>query len=160
MESPSENPARRWLAAARGPEVAASLEAVYEMITDQIAARDPACWGSGRCCNFKAAGHRLYTTGLEAAYTLTRLPSGRDLTSEGLEAAISRGDCPFLALNLCGVHAVKPAACRVYFCDRSAKLWQEELAERAHAMIRALHERHALAYRYDEWRTLLGEFLE
>lgn len=159
MDARGDNPARAWLAAAREPEIAASLEAVYAVITDQITARGPACWGSGRCCNFKAAGHRLYTTGLEAAYTLSRLPAGAALTREGLDAAIVRGDCPFLVLNLCGVHPVKPGACRVYFCDRSARAWQEQLAERAHGMVRAVHERHAVAYRYDEWRALLGEFL-
>lgn len=159
MNPPGDNPARAWLAAARDPAITANLEAVYAMIADQIEARNPACWGSGRCCNFESAGHRLYTTGLEAAYTLSRLPAGLALTQSALDEAIARGDCPFLSVNLCGVHTVKPAACRVYFCDRAARTWQEELAERAHEMIRAVHDRHAVAYRYDEWRALLGEFL-
>lgn len=142
-----------WRGAAVNPEVVADLEAVFTLIADQIAAQDPACWGSGRCCAFGKAGHRLYVTGLEAAYTLARVAT--PVTLGDLDGADARDDCPFLRANLCGVHAVKPVACRVYFCDASAKTWQWALAERTHEMVRRLHERHGVAYRYAPWRSLL-----
>jgi len=143
-----------WLAAARAPEICAGLKAVYQVIADQIEARGPACWASGRCCNFETTGHRLYVTGLEAAYTLTRV--NRPLAQADLDTARARGDCPFLSLNVCSVHTIKPIGCRVYFCDRSAQDWQKDLSERVLELVRKLHDRHAIPYRYGEWRGMLA----
>jgi hypothetical protein len=53
------------------------------------------------------------------------------------------------------VHTIKPLGCRVYFCDPTAQGWQQELSERTLAMVRAIHERHGVPYRYGEWRGLL-----
>ncbi len=162
MGSDLDQLAPTWLAAARDARIAGDLDAVYAMASDAIEARGPACWASGRCCNFKAAGHRLYVTGLEAAYTIARLPPGSDmaraLRDEPLSAARDAGTCPFLLANLCGVHTIKPVGCRVYFCDRSAQNWQHDLSERLLGMVRAIHDRHGLEYRYDEWLTMLGAF--
>jgi Fe-S-cluster containining protein len=144
----------QWRRAARDGAVSAELEAIYAMLADQIAARGPACWASGRCCNFDAAGHRLYVTGLEAAYAMTRPES--TLTEAEIEAARAGGGCPFQRENLCGIHAIKPMGCRVYFCDASAQQWQHDLSERMLGMIRGLHERHGIEYVYAEWRGLLA----
>jgi Fe-S-cluster containining protein len=147
-----------WLMAARRADVIAELGGVYAMVANQIAARGPACWASGRCCNFKASGHLLYTTGLEAAATIAGLATlGRGAPSRAeVEAAEARGDCPFLIMNACSVHTIKPMGCRVYFCDQGATTWQEQLSERALRAIREIHERHGIEYRYTEWRALLG----
>lgn len=167
-----------WLAAAARPEVAAALDGLYADVAREIAARGPVCWASGRCCSFDRAGHRLYATGLEAACTIARLaaparssqgaslpvlpspPSPRPLTRASLDDALARGGCPFQAANLCSVHAIRPLGCRVYFCDRSAQPWQNDLYERAMARLRAIHDAHAIEYLYAEWRGLLGMFLE
>lgn len=130
---------------------------MYTLIADQIAARGPACWASGRCCNFRQAGHRLYVTGLEAAFTVSRLAA--PLRAQDLDGALERGDCPFLTGNLCGAHTIKPMGCRVYFCDTSVQAWQTDLSERAMEMIRAIHDRHGIEYRYGEWRSMLSMFL-
>ncbi len=148
-----------WKHAALDPVIATELETVYAMVADQIEARGPSCWASGRCCNFETAGHRLYVTGLEAAYTLARLDAQSPLSEAALDGARARGGCPFQRDNLCGVHSIKPTGCRVYFCDASAQQWQHDLSERAMAMIRAIHERHAVEYTYAEWRSLLGALL-
>ena len=157
-----EDLAAAWLAAVDTPAVATELERVYAMAAEQIARRGPACWASGRCCNFRETGHLLYVTGLEAAYCVRRLASaGRGRLSSGaVEAARAAGGCPFQVGNLCGVHAIKPLGCRVYFCDRSAQGWQHDLTERGLGMLRELHERHGIPYRYGEWRGMLGMFAE
>lgn len=142
-----------WLAAAAEGPVAAELEAVYEYVGAQIESRGPSCWASGRCCGFEKTGHRLYVTGLEAAYTVIRLSGGRDFTP-----SIAPGGCPLQESNLCGAHAIRPLGCRVYFCDHSAQDWQRALSERAIASIRLIHDRHGVAYRYGEWRSMLGAF--
>lgn len=157
--------AQSWLDAAQREDVTQALEAVYASAAAAIAARGPSCWASGRCCNFKSAGHLLYVTGLEAAYTLSRLPrDSADGTPEpaprtlSLQQAQARGGCPFQTANLCGVHAIKPLGCRVYFCDRSAQEWQNLLSERLLADVRAIHDRFGLEYRYGEWLNMLGQF--
>ena len=181
-----------WMVALQDERLVAALESIYDAAADAIAARGPACWASGRCCNFDRAGHRLYVTGLEAAYCLGNLmaspiwrngaaearsgltirgkplppptdpdyaplPTGQGLIAD-FDAAVARGGCPFQVRNLCGVHDFKPLGCRVFFCDRSAETWQQELSERLLRDIRALHDRFALEYRYGEWRQMLGMF--
>lgn len=144
-----------WRRASRDPLVAGELEAIYEHVAREVARRGPACWASGRCCNFARAGHRLYVTGLEAAYVECRLVPGSRLAEGAVAAARACGGCPFQEGNLCGVHAARPLGCRVYFCDRSSFAWQGALTEAALADVRALHDRHALPYRYGEWREML-----
>lgn len=158
-----------WLAAVARPEVSGAIEDVYAQAAAAIANRGPACWASGRCCNFRAAGHRLYVTGLEAAYTIARLPDVAGVRNENypharldraaLQRAVSGGGCVFQVMNLCGVHGIKPLGCRVYFCDRSAQAWQEELSERLLGEIRGIHDRFGVDYRYGEWGEMLGRFV-
>jgi Fe-S-cluster containining protein len=142
-----------WLCAAEDPEVVARLEEVYTRTAEAISARGPACWASGRCCNFAKTGHLLYVTGLEAAYCVAR--AGRPLTVGSIELAQASGGCPYQAANLCGVHPIRPLGCRVYFCDRSAQVWQQELYERELGEVRAIHDRFGVEYRYGEWRSML-----
>ncbi len=141
-----------WFRALRDPAVVTDLESIFEYIAAAVESRGPACWASGRCCSFDRAGHRLYVTGLEAAYTVDRAPA---LDSDRLAAARAAGGCPFQAANLCTVHEIKPIGCRVYFCDRAAQQWQQDLSERLQREVRALHDRHAIDYRYGEWRDML-----
>ncbi len=173
MQSAQEDQrlARAWLKAVAGAGVRADLESVYAAASEAIAARGPACWASGRCCNFEQSGHLLYVTGLETAYTVWM---GRerqraeaqthawDFDEPLRKSAVLRlplytatGACPFQVNNLCGVHEIKPLGCRVYFCDKSAQEWQHELSERLLADIRAIHQRHEIEYRYGEWRGML-----
>lgn len=161
--------AQHWLQSVAIEGVAGAMEALYAEASSAIAQRGPVCWASGRCCNFEAHGHRLYVTGLEAAYTLARLPEiagtraenfpERSLRPIALAQARSRGGCPFQLANLCGVHAIKPLGCRVYFCDASAQTWQHELSERLLAQVRAIHDQFAIEYRYGEWRDMLQRFV-
>ncbi len=162
--------AGEWLRQACEPAIVSELERIYADVAREITERGPACWASGRCCNFEKTGHRLYTTGLEAAYTVARLGTrmkepdqeqragharAHALTIIDVERARQAGGCPFQERNLCGVHAIRPFGCRVYFCDRSAQEWQFDLSERGLTAIRALHDRHEIAYAYADWRVLL-----
>jgi Fe-S-cluster containining protein len=155
-----------WVRALGDERVVHALEAVHLVIADQVALGRPRCDSSGRCCNFRSWGHRLYTTGLEAAYVLSRLGEtgwgvgGRHLTGGDVDRAVARGDCPFLVDTSCGVHGVKPGACRIYFCDPGAEAWMGDLSEATVRMIRRVHEAHAIEYRYGEWRELLRLFAQ
>lgn len=83
MTTPDDQLVRSWLAAATDPATAQDLESIYAHASEEISRRGPTCWTSGKCCNFTTYGHRLYTTGLEAAYTLTRLQPPSPLSNVG-----------------------------------------------------------------------------
>ncbi len=148
-----------WRAAIARPEIVAELESLHAAVAEAVASQRPMCLASGQCCHFERHGHRLYVTGLEAAWCVASLAArgGPAATSEAVEVARSRGDCPFLLDGrLCGAHRERPLGCRIYFCDRSATEWQRELYEAIHRRLVALHERHAVPYRYGEWRAMLA----
>lgn len=152
-----------WRGAISRGEVREGLEEIYGAARGEVEARGPACWASGRCCRFDRAGHRLYVTGLEAAYAMASLEAGapgstRTISLLQVRSARERGDCPFLEGNACGIHGVKPLGCRVYFCERGSEPWQASLSERLLERVRELHDRHGVAYRYAEWRDLLEAF--
>lgn len=153
--------ARQWLEAGRQPEVGQRLDAIYAMIADQVAARAPVCVASGRCCNFESYGHRLYVTGLEAAWCVAQLTHNNpSLTRQTVAEAATRGGCPFQVGTLCGAHTIKPVGCRTYYCDPTAQAWQEDLTERAHALVKSLHAKSGVPYRYMEWRAMLALLAE
>lgn len=146
-----------WRRAAAAPAIAAGLEAVYAMMADAVEVRRPVCSASGRCCNFREAGHLLYVTGLEAAYLMAKVGGG--LSGAALAAAVEAGLCPFQTGRLCGVHDWRPMGCRAYYCDPTAQDWQQRLSERSLGAIRRLHDENGVPYRYGEWRAMLGMLL-
>jgi Fe-S-cluster containining protein len=64
--------------------------------------------------------------------------------------------CPFQVGKLCGVHAVRPFGCRVFFCDPSSTRWLQEAYERFHERLKRLHDELGVAYFYVEWRQALA----
>jgi len=145
-----------WRSAAASPAVDAVIRAIHLEVAESTRTARPLCLASGRCCNFAAFGHRLFVTGLETAWCLREI--GREPTNESVDDAARRGTCPFLVDGLCSVHAVRPFACRTFFCDRDATEWQRRLHERCHDAMREVHDAHAIPYRYGEWRSMLAMF--
>jgi Fe-S-cluster containining protein len=139
-------------------EVITAVEMLYAQLAQEIERRRPVCGMSGRCCHFEDYGHRLYLTTAEMATFLFRLGSQRPPA-----AAWDGRGCPWQQGTTCSVHTLRPFGCRIYFCDPSAKLWQEQLYERLHAQLKQIHEQHQVPYFYTEWRLALrslwpGEF--
>lgn len=145
--------AESWLVAAADAQISGELELVYEAIARAVDSRRPVCDQSGRCCKFEQWGHRLYVTGLEAAYLLARIE--RPLSLSAIASAREAGGCPFQKALLCSVHPIRPLGCRVYYCDATAQEWQKDLCERMLDEVKAIHDRHGLGYRYGEWRGML-----
>lgn len=151
---------RAWLRVASSGPLAHELSTLYAELAQAVAHRAPVCNTSGRCCHFEAWGHRLYVTGVEAAYAWARLEADRRPTPAAVSAALQRGGCPFQPQLLCTIHLIRPLGCRIFFCDESATRWQEETYERFQSRLREMHDRAGLAYLYAEWRALLGLFSE
>lgn len=133
-----------------------SLNTVIDRIALRHAARCRAC---GRCCRFDEYGHLLYTTALELAVFAADMAhcGDEEATAAARRAAnMARmqgrwSECPFLADGRCTAHAVRPAACRIFFCDGGQ--WQQDLYRDCHRRIRALHEHLGVPYAYFEWRA-------
>lgn len=163
------------LGASRREEIARPVEAVYQALADAVAVRRPVCRASGRCCRFDEFGHRLYVTTLESAKFVAdlrrateeatvrggvKVEAGGKLSLPVVEVgklalASDGGGCRFQMGGLCGVHALRPMGCRIYFCDETSTAWQHELYEKLHGRLRALHEELKVPYFYVEWRLAL-----
>jgi Fe-S-cluster containining protein len=146
--------------AASRAEVRDAVEAVYRDLAAKIDQRRPLCVISGRCCRFEEYGHRLYVTTLE----LAAFVHGFEMSAPTpiLTAAMKDWDgtgCPFQVAKLCGVHAIRPFGCRIYFCDATATQWQQEAYEQFHARLKRLHEELVVPYFYVEWRQALRAVL-
>ena len=131
-----------------GAAAARELRELYARVDAEIAARNPLCELSGRCCDFPRSGHRLYATEAEVAFAVE---------ARGSIPAAASGLCPWWVDGRCTNREGRPLGCRLYFCDPG---WKDEMAaayERWHAELKALHERHGLPYRYVEFTTALKE---
>ena len=144
-------------AAAARPEVRQAVSAIYQEVDRRVAQRRPLCIISGRCCRFDEYGHRLFATTAELALFSHEL----SLLSRKFEpepaSDLSGGACPFQARKLCGVHAIRPFGCRLFFCDTTSTLWQNETYEQVHGQLRRLHDTLRVPYFYTEWRAALRE---
>lgn len=137
------------LAAAARTQVRQAVLDVYAAVQREIDTRRPLCSISGRCCRFEEYGHRLYVTTIELAAFI------HDLTAT-VDPAWNGQGCPFQANKLCGVHAIRPFGCRMFFCDPTAAQWQNDLYERFHGQLKSLHESLNVPYQYLEWRSALS----
>lgn len=132
------------------------MRALQRAAADETRTQRPLCVASGECCRFERFGHRLYVTGLEAAWTLREI--GGAPAPHALREAVERGDCPYLRGSACSIHAARPLGCRLYFCDLRATTWQQDLSERLLQRLKRLHEDVDVPYRYGDWRTMLAHF--
>lgn len=157
-ESSRDHEIQAWFTAIARPAVRDAIEGIHEEIAEAIRTLKPLCLASGNCCRFEAHGHRLYASGLEVARCVEICRSeGRGITAAQVEAAVQQGNCPWQDGRLCTAREGRPTGCRVYFCDPRASEVVPELAERAHAGIKAIHEEHGIPYVYGEWRAMLRD---
>jgi Fe-S-cluster containining protein len=139
--------------AAGRAEVRGAVAALYADVQRAIDQARPRCDVSGRCCRFEEFGHRLFVTTIElAAFWYELETAGRP--SAGQQAWDGTG-CPFQSAGLCGVHAIRPFGCRIFFCDPASERWQRDQYERFHARLKRLHDELGVPYQYVEWREAL-----
>lgn len=150
-------------------EISAAVAGILAAADADIAARRPICRASGRCCRFEEWGHRLYVTGVEALHFAAVEGAGggnRELRIENKKSGVSLPQffarekvegCPYQVGGLCTAREGRPLGCRVYFCDENSTAWQNEVYEKYHAQLKAVHARFGVAYEYMEWRAALRE---
>jgi Fe-S-cluster containining protein len=137
-------------------DVREAVGRVYTDLQAEVDARRPVCIASGRCCRFEEFGHRLFVTTMELAAFVHGLLDAAPARAGGAAGAPWDGTgCPFQVGKLCGVHAIRPFGCRMFFCDATSTEWQNQAYEQFHARLRRLHEELGVPYRYAEWRQAL-----
>jgi Fe-S-cluster containining protein len=155
----------------------AEVAALLAEVDAEIAARQPVCRASGKCCKFEEYGHRLYVTGAELALFARQLdapPDSATHRSMPIQTAPPRPmvslpqffssdaprGCPYQIDGLCTAREARPLGCRIYFCDERTTLWQNDLYERFHTRLTELHQQHAAPYAYVEWRAGLRSLID
>ena len=134
------------------PGFLADLRRLYDRVEAASARGPERCLGGGACCRFDLAGHRLYVSTGELALLVSQ--GGAD----GLEPGRSvRLRCPYQYGPRCRARAVRPLGCRVYFCRPVCPEHARARYEKYHRLIRLLHHRHRLPYRYVELTSALAE---
>ena len=135
------------------PEVTAGVAAIHRQLQERIDQRQPLCVASGKCCQFERYGHRLYITTAEMAAFVASL---EQLSHPPVDDSWDHTGCPFQIGRLCGVHAIRPFGCRIFFCDPTATEWQQQEYENFHLQLKRLHENLHIPYFYLEWRQALA----
>lgn len=130
------------------PDFLAALQDIYTELDGQIAQLGLACRGCGHCCDFAAAGHRLYVSSGELARLILTPPP---------VAALAPLRCPYQQGSQCLARPGRALGCRTYFCQAGSDEASTALYERYHAAIRRLHEQLGLPYLYVELTGALAQ---
>ena len=126
----------------------AKLEVLYAELEAEIAAIEPRCELSGRCCRFDEFGHELFATGLEADYALHRAPELPEPTGEGR--------CPYHQEGRCTNREGRALGCRSFYCDEDKATALEDLHARFLDKVRALERSMAYPVSYGRFPALLA----
>lgn len=121
----------------------ADLDLLLEELDHEVAGMGARCWLSGDCCDFDAAGHRLFTSDIEAR----RFVRGVDVSAWDPKSR----KCPAWKDRRCTAREHRPLACRTYFCDPAFTERVRDLTERYVTRLKWLHEKHRLAWDYRDF---------
>lgn len=123
------------------------LRALYEALEREQAGLAADCRGCGDCCRFDRVDHVLYASRLERLYLALRAANvnfsdaDADLIARGLR-------CPFQRDGQCLAREGRALGCRLYFCALDGRPGVDEMYERWHARLRALHDELGVEWDY------------
>ncbi|MBT3279722.1 MAG: hypothetical protein HN909_07330 [Phycisphaerales bacterium] len=129
------------------PAVLSALREILAQAERDVVAMGLSCEGCGHCCDFAAAGHRLYASTAEIALVL----------SAGNPADANELRCGYQQDGLCLARDVRPLGCRMYFCNEDHRDFQA-LYETTHQAIRELHRSENIPYFYVELTGILRQY--
>jgi len=119
------------------------LGRLYISVGEANALLGASCRQDGKCCRFEESDLRLYVTDLEMAYFIHEEKKTRSIPQ--------KGRCPFQLGNKCMARRSRPLGCRIFFCDAVLADRINDLYEKFHKRLIALHEKHGLNYSYQEF---------
>ena len=126
-----------------------ALDTLMGELDAEIEALGPTCWISGNCCDFPAAGHRLYTSRAEAE----RFARGVDLEGWDPESGL----CPAWKDRRCTAREHRPSACRSYFCDPQTEDQTRDITERYTTALKSLHDKYRVPWDYRDLLVHLAD---
>ena len=121
---------------------------VYVAVDAAVAAENPRCEASGRCCRFTEYDHTLFLSQFEADILLESAPA--------YAQPVSRDFCPFQVDGLCTARNSRPLGCRIYFCDPGYQKKQNAITEMAVASLKALADEFDAGWNYAPLHVLLN----
>ncbi len=130
------------------PELRSRVVEVYAEVDAAVAAANPRCDASGRCCRFTEYGHTLFLSQFEADILLETAPA--------YSKPVSRDFCPFQVQGLCTARDSRPLGCRVYFCDPKFQEQQHTITEAAVAKLKAIADEFDVGWNYAPLHTMLN----
>src|SRR5581483_4278390 len=113
---------------------------LYREVDRAVAAAGPVCLASGRGCRFKAYGHTLFLSNLEAEILLEAAPP--------YAPPVSADGCPFQQGNLCTAREPRPLGCRIYYCDPAYQDESHRITEGALARLKEMARAHQVSWLY------------
>lgn len=122
---------------------AAKLDQLFEELDAELELIAARCEASGNCCDFPTAGHRLYTSRIEAE----RFVAGVDLSGWDPESGL----CPAWKDRRCTAREHRPTGCRVYYCDAEKEEVLQDVMERAITRLKWLHDKFQVPWDYGDW---------
>lgn len=130
------------------PAALKDLERLYADLEAELPRFQFTCAASGRCCDFDTFGHRLYASTLEAEHFFRCSPEERQNDDER--------QCPAWGSDkLCHAREGRMLGCRTYFCGPYPVQPPDDIYERYHRRLKAIHDRHGIPFRYQDiiqWR--------
>lgn len=130
------------------PDLRSRVLEVYAAVDAAVAAENPRCDASGRCCRFTEYGHTLFLSRFEADILLEKAP--------GYSKPVSRDFCPFQVQGLCTARDSRPLGCRIYFCDPNFQEQQHAITENAVAKLKAIADEFDAGWNYAPLHVLLN----
>ena len=121
---------------------------VYVAVDAAVAAENPRCEASGRCCRFTEYDHTLFLSQFEADILLESAPA--------YAQPVSRDFCPFQVDGLCTARASRPLGCRIYFCDPGYQEKQNAITEAAVARLKAIADEFDAGWNYAPLHVMLN----
>jgi hypothetical protein len=123
--------------------------AVYVAADRAVAAANPRCDASGRCCRFKEYGHTLFISHFEAELLLETAP--------GYHQPVSADGCPCQVGGLCTARNERPLGCRIYFCDPQYQETGNRITEESLTELKRIADEHGTGWRYAPLHVFLNE---
>ena len=124
---------------------------IYDWLDSQINSKlSSECEACGKCCDFKAFGHRLFVTLPELLYLAEKL------NVEKLKT-MPKDICPYNVGGKCTVHEYRFSGCRIFNCKTDANI-QSDLSEAVLEKLKEVSEKFRIPYRYVDLAIALNVF--
>lgn len=142
--------------------IIAAVDRVYGQLGETVARHQARCDQCGQCCGFAQYGHALFVTTVELIHFFTMYREQLDRPGDPLAAlgrdstAFCQGEfCPLQISHSCGVHAIRPIGCRLFFCNGPDRGWIPEAYETYQSRLKAVCATLCVPYCYVEWTNAL-----